>query len=50
MPPPHPREGRQRAVELARRSGAPIALIAKDLGISESWGVGCLASGPLAGR
>jgi transposase len=36
MPPPHPPEFRQRAVELARTGDAPIAKIAKDLGISES--------------
>ena len=36
MPPPHPPEFRQRAVELARQGSAPIAKIAKDLGISES--------------
>ena len=36
MPPPHPPEFRQRAVELARTGDAPIARIAKDLGISES--------------
>lgn len=36
MPPPHPPEFRQRAVELARAGDAPIAKIAKDLGISES--------------
>lgn len=36
MPPPHPPEFRQRAVELARQGPAPIAKIAKDLGISES--------------
>ena len=36
MPPPHPPEFPQRAVELARQGGAPIAKIAKDLGISES--------------
>lgn len=36
MPPPHPLEFRQRAVELARRGDAPIAKIAEDLGISES--------------
>ena len=36
MPPPHPPEFRQRAVELARQGGTPIAKIAKDLGISES--------------
>jgi transposase len=36
MPPPHPPEFRQRAVELARTGEAPIAKIAKDLGISES--------------
>jgi transposase len=36
MPPPHPPEFRQRAVELARTGDAPIAKIAKDLRISES--------------
>jgi len=36
MPPPHPPEFRQRAVELARQGGTPIGKIAKDLGISES--------------
>jgi transposase len=36
MPPPHPPEFRQRAVELARQGVTPIAKIAKDLGISES--------------
>jgi transposase len=36
MPPPHPPEFRQRAVELARQGAAPIARTAKDLGISES--------------
>jgi transposase len=36
MPPPHPSEFRQRAVELARTGDGPIAKIAKDLGISES--------------
>jgi transposase len=36
MPPPHPPEFRQRAVELARQGSTPIAKIAKDLGISES--------------
>ena len=36
MPPPHPPEFRQRAVELARQGDTPIAKIAKDLGISES--------------
>lgn len=36
MPPPHPPEFRQRAVELARQGATPIAKIAKDLGISES--------------
>jgi transposase len=36
MPPPRPREFRQRAVELARQGGIQIAKIAKDLGISES--------------
>lgn len=36
MPPPHPPEFRQRAVELARTGDAPIAKIANDLGISES--------------
>jgi transposase len=36
MPPPHPSEFRQRAVDLARTGDAPIAKIANDLGISES--------------
>jgi transposase len=36
MPRPHPREFRQRAVELARLREKPIARIAGDLGISES--------------
>jgi transposase len=36
MPPPHPPEFRQRAVELARLHEKPIAEIAADLGISES--------------
>jgi len=35
MPAPHPPEFR-RAVELAREKTAPVAHIAKDLGISES--------------
>jgi transposase len=36
MPPAHPPEFRQRAVELARTGDAPIARIASDLGISQS--------------
>jgi transposase len=36
MPAPHPPEFRRRAVELAREKAAPIAQIAKELGISES--------------
>jgi transposase len=36
VPAPHPPEFRQRAVELARRGDAPVAKLAKDLGISES--------------
>ena len=36
MPAPHPQEFRQRAVELARQGTAPVAKIAKDLGVSES--------------
>jgi transposase-like protein len=36
MPAPHPPEFRQRAVQLAREGAAPVARIAKDLGISES--------------
>ena len=36
MPPPHPPEFRQRAVELARTGDAPVGKIARDLGISES--------------
>ena len=36
MPAPHPLEFRQRAVELARAGDKPVAVLAKDLGISES--------------
>jgi transposase len=36
MPAPHPPEFRRRAVELAREKSAPVAQVAKDLGISES--------------
>ena len=36
MPRPHPPEFRQRAVEFARLHEKPTALIAKDLGISDS--------------
>lgn len=36
MPAPHPREFRQRAVELARLREKPISEIASDLGVSES--------------
>ena len=36
MPVAHPEEFRRRAVELARQPGSKIALIASDLGISES--------------
>jgi transposase len=36
MPRPHPREFRQRAVELARLREQPVAKIAEGLGISES--------------
>ena len=36
MPAPRPPEFRQRAVELARQGTAPVARVAKDLGISES--------------
>jgi transposase len=36
MPAPHPSEFRQRAVRLARAGDKPIAVLAKDLGISES--------------
>lgn len=36
MPRAHPPEFRQRAVELARLRDKPIAVIASDLGISES--------------
>jgi transposase-like protein len=36
MPAPHPPEFRRRAVGLAREKTAPVAQIAKDLGISES--------------
>ena len=37
MPPPHPPEFRCRAVELARERAKPIAQIAADIGISESY-------------
>ncbi|MCM3884787.1 transposase [Frankia sp. R82] len=36
MPAPHPPEFRRRAVELARRGDAPIAVLAKQLSISDS--------------
>jgi transposase-like protein len=36
VPPPHPVEFRQRAVDLARKGDKPVAQLAKDLGISES--------------
>ena len=36
MPRPHPKELRDDVVAVARRGGAPIAQIAKDLGISET--------------
>ena len=36
MPPPHPPEFRQRAVDLAREGTTPVGKLAKDLGISES--------------
>ena len=36
MPAPHPSEFRRRAVELARRGDSPIAVIAKQLSISDS--------------
>jgi transposase len=36
MPAPHPVEFRQRAVQLARTGDKPVAMLAKDLGISES--------------
>ena len=36
MPPPHPPEFRQRAVQLAREGTTPVSKIAKDLGISDS--------------
>ena len=36
MPAPHPPEFRQRAVELARVGDKRVAVVAKDLGISES--------------
>lgn len=36
MPPAHPLEFRQRAIELARERAKPIGQLAKDLGISES--------------
>lgn len=36
MPKPHPREFRDDVVAVARKGEAPIAQLAKDLGISES--------------
>ena len=36
MPAPHPAEFRQRAVELARTADKPVAVLAKELRISES--------------
>ncbi|MFC7279638.1 transposase [Paractinoplanes rhizophilus] len=36
MPAPHPVEFRQRAVQLARTGDKPVAVLAKELGISES--------------
>jgi transposase-like protein len=36
MPAPHPVEFRQRAVQLALTGDKPVAVLAKDLGISES--------------
>jgi transposase-like protein len=36
VPPPHPVEFRQRAVELARKGDKPVAQLARDLGVSES--------------
>jgi transposase len=36
MPAPHPAEFRQRAVELARIGDKPVAVLAKELRISES--------------
>jgi transposase len=36
VPAPHPPEFRRRAVDLARLGEQPVAMIAKDLGISES--------------
>ena len=36
MPRPHPREFRQRAIELARLKEKPVTQIAADLGISDS--------------
>jgi transposase-like protein len=36
MPAPHPPEFRRRAIQLARLRAKPVAVIAKDLGISES--------------
>ena len=49
MPPAHPPEFRQRAVELARTGDAPIAKIANDLGISESCLRNWLRAGDVPG-
>src|SRR5918997_5938042 len=37
VPPPHPAEFRRRAIELARQRTKPMAEVAKDLRISESY-------------
>ncbi len=37
MPRPHPKEFRDDVVAVARRGDAPIAEVAKDFGISESY-------------
>src|SRR3954447_6585282 len=43
MPAPHPAEFRQRAVELARTGDKPVAVLAKELQISESCQRNCMA-------
>ena len=43
MPAPHPPEFRRRAVELMRQKTAPVAPVAKELGISASCLLGGMA-------
>jgi transposase-like protein len=49
MPPPHPPEFRERAVELARERAKPVSQLAKDLGISQSCLRNWVAQGDVDG-